>query len=59
MYLIFVFYIADDGHMVGRNMWDLTVCIKLILVYLYACFGATIFHTVRCTSVWSITSSPL
>jgi hypothetical protein len=32
MYLTFVFYMPQDGHMVGQKMQDFTVFIKLTLV---------------------------
>ena len=38
----FVFYITDDGHMVGRSMWEYIVCTKLNLVYLCAFVGSII-----------------
>jgi hypothetical protein len=31
-HLNFLFYIPEDGHMIGRNMYEFVVCIKLILV---------------------------
>jgi hypothetical protein len=34
MYLTFVFYVAEDGHTVGRNMQQFIVCVcKLISIY--------------------------
>jgi hypothetical protein len=49
MNLTFVLYVPEDGHMFSRNMLELTVCIKLILVYMCA-FLAPLFYVIgQCT----------
>ena len=46
MYQTFAFYIPDyghkDGHKVGRNKWEFTVCIKLILLHMCTLISANV-----------------
>jgi hypothetical protein len=44
MYLTFLFYLPDDGHMVGRNMYEVNVQYTLILIHLCASVGTTYIY---------------
>ena len=45
MYSSFVLYLPEDGHMVGRNTYEVNVLYTLILTHLCTSVGTTYIHT--------------
>jgi hypothetical protein len=46
MYLTFVFYIPEDGHMIGRNMYEFIMYINQFQVQRFAFDGTVTVYVV-------------